>query len=240
MRQAGTLLSIEVFEGNTQDPKTFANQIKKVADRFGSGEVTLVGDRGMIKNRQIEDMHEYGFNYITAITKPQIRSLIQQGIFQLGLFDQKLSEVIGDDGVSRIIKELSSRWQALNVTVEEGIRELTMLCMTEVRVNGVVQYNQTPQPRELKGGSGEINRLINEKYSNLKEVISGATHTGKETIEKTRQTWEEAVTKGEEKTKEIGTEIDRRVRTNPWLAVGIAAVSGFLFCYIIETGKRSK
>ncbi|MDR4508470.1 MAG: transposase [Candidatus Brocadiaceae bacterium] len=96
----GTLLSIEVFEGNTQDPKTFANQIKKVADRFGSGEVTLVGDRGMIKNRQIEDMHEYGFNYITAITKPQIRSLIQQGIFQLGLFDQKLSEVIGDDGVS--------------------------------------------------------------------------------------------------------------------------------------------
>ena len=38
--------------------------------------------------------------------------------------------------------------------------------------------------RELKGKSDEINRLISEKYSNLKEIISGATHTGKETIEK--------------------------------------------------------
>jgi ElaB/YqjD/DUF883 family membrane-anchored ribosome-binding protein len=94
--------------------------------------------------------------------------------------------------------------------------------------------------RELKGSSGEIHRLISEKYSNLKEIISGATHAGKETIEKTRKTLEEAVAGGEEKTKEIGTEIDRRVRTNPWLAVGIAAVSGFLLCYIVEAGKRSK
>ena len=94
--------------------------------------------------------------------------------------------------------------------------------------------------RELKGKSGEINRLISEKYSNLKEIISGATHTGMETIEKTRHTLEEAVTKGEEKTKEIGMEIDRRVRSNPWLAVGIAAVSGFLLCYIVGAGKRPK
>ena len=94
--------------------------------------------------------------------------------------------------------------------------------------------------RELKGKSDEIYRLICEKYTNLKEIISGATHTGKETIEKTRQTLEEVVTKGEKKTKEIGTEIDRSVRTNPWLAVSIAAVSGFLLCYIIQAGKRPK
>ncbi|MBE7445952.1 MAG: DUF883 family protein [Planctomycetia bacterium] len=94
--------------------------------------------------------------------------------------------------------------------------------------------------RELKGKSDEITRLIREKYSNLRDIISGATHTGRETIEKTRQTLEEAVAKGEEKTKEIGMEIDRKVRANPWLAVGVAAVSGFLLCYIIEAGKRSK
>ena len=94
--------------------------------------------------------------------------------------------------------------------------------------------------RELKGKSDEISRLISEKYSNLKEIISGPTHTGSETIEKTRKTWEEAVAKGEEKTKELGTEIDRRVRSNPWLAVSIAAVSGFLLCCIIGAGKRPK
>ncbi|MCR4292162.1 MAG: DUF883 domain-containing protein [Candidatus Kuenenia sp.] len=94
--------------------------------------------------------------------------------------------------------------------------------------------------RELKGRSDEINQLISEKYSNLKEIVSGATHTGKEMMEKTRQTLEEAVAKGEEKTKEIGMEIDRRVRSNPWLAVGVAAVSGFLLCYIVGACKRSK
>ncbi len=48
-------LSIEVFAGNTQDPKTLAAQIDKVAKRFGGSEVTFVGDRGMIKTHQVED-----------------------------------------------------------------------------------------------------------------------------------------------------------------------------------------
>ena len=52
--ELGVPLSIEVFEGNTQDPQTFAPQIKKVAQRFGGQEVTFVGDRGMIKSKQIE------------------------------------------------------------------------------------------------------------------------------------------------------------------------------------------
>ena len=94
--------------------------------------------------------------------------------------------------------------------------------------------------RELKGRSDEINRLISEKYSKLKEITSGATYTGKEKTGKVKQTSEEAVAKGEEKAKEIGRGIDRIVRTNPWLSVGIAAASGFLFGHIIGASKRSK
>jgi hypothetical protein len=44
---AGRPLSIEVFAGNTRDAATLAPQIRKAADRFGGGEVTFVGDRGM-------------------------------------------------------------------------------------------------------------------------------------------------------------------------------------------------
>jgi transposase len=47
--QSGTPLSIEVFAGNLADPKTVASQIKKVVRQFGGGEVTFVGDRGMLK-----------------------------------------------------------------------------------------------------------------------------------------------------------------------------------------------
>ncbi len=89
----GMPLSVEVFPGNTADPATFRSQVRKVAERFGGGEVTFVGDRGMIKSSQVEDLAGHGFHYITAITKPQIETLLRQGVLQLGLFDATLAEV---------------------------------------------------------------------------------------------------------------------------------------------------
>jgi hypothetical protein len=53
-----------------------ASQIKKVVTQFGGGEVTFVGDRGMLKSAQIEQLAKEGFHYITAITKPQIEVLL--------------------------------------------------------------------------------------------------------------------------------------------------------------------
>jgi hypothetical protein len=94
----GAPLSIEVFPGNTSDPTTFRAQVRKAAERFGGGAVTFVGDRGMIKSRQIEDLAAEGFHYITAITKPQIETLLAQGVLQLGLFDATLAEVAPETG----------------------------------------------------------------------------------------------------------------------------------------------
>src|SRR5437764_1201012 len=73
----GHPVSIEVFPGNTQDPQTFAAQINKVKARFGVHEITFVGDRGMIKGQQIEDLAQQGLHDITAITKPQIEKLLK-------------------------------------------------------------------------------------------------------------------------------------------------------------------
>jgi len=98
----GIPVSVEFFSGNTGDMKTFSSQIQKTASRFGCERVTLVGDRGMIKSAQIEGLPE-NFCYMTAITKPQIRSLIKKGTFQLGLFDKDLCE-IEDDGVRYVLR----------------------------------------------------------------------------------------------------------------------------------------
>jgi len=89
----GRPLSIEVFVGNTGDTKTFGSQIRKVVERFGGQGVTFVGDRGMIKGPQIRELGQENFHYITAITKPQIETLLQQKVFPLELFDHALSEV---------------------------------------------------------------------------------------------------------------------------------------------------
>jgi hypothetical protein len=100
----GDPLSIEVFPGNTADTKTMASQVRKAADRFGGGDVTFVGDRGMIKGPQIQDLADEGFHYITAITKPQIEVLVRTEVFQLELFEERLAEVTTDEGVRYVLR----------------------------------------------------------------------------------------------------------------------------------------
>lgn len=89
----GRALSVEVFVGNTGDPKTVGSQIRKVVERFGGKEVTFVGDRGMLKGPQIKELGQEHFHYITAISKPQMESLLQAKVFPMDLFDTTLSEV---------------------------------------------------------------------------------------------------------------------------------------------------
>ncbi len=103
----GTPVSIEVFSGNTTDTKTFAQQVAKVAERFGAQGVTFVGDRGMIKGPQIEQLQQYKdheFHYITAITKPQIEKLLKENRLQLSLFDQDLGEVQLAEGLRYVLR----------------------------------------------------------------------------------------------------------------------------------------
>jgi DDE family transposase len=107
----GHPVSIEVFPGNTPDPHTVAAQVAKLKARFGVQEITFVGDRGMIKSQQIEDLAKQGFHYITAITKPQIEKLLRTGTFQLELFEQELAEVLADEGVRYVLRRNPVRAQ---------------------------------------------------------------------------------------------------------------------------------
>ena len=91
--QEGEPVSVDVFSGNTKDASTFVKQIKKVVNRFGCKRVAFVGDRGMIKTTQIEKLNEESIYYITAITRPEIELRLNNGMFQMELFDQELAAV---------------------------------------------------------------------------------------------------------------------------------------------------
>src|SRR6266568_7664985 len=112
----GHPVSIEVFPGNTHDPQTFAAQINKVKARFGVHEITFVGDRGMIKGQQIDDLAQQGLHYITAITKPQIEKLLKQGTLHMDLFDQELAEVLTDEGIRYVLRRNPVRAQEVRDT----------------------------------------------------------------------------------------------------------------------------
>jgi hypothetical protein len=111
----GEPISTEVFCGNTQDPATFASQVNKTSERFGCEHVTFVGDRGMIKSGQIQDLAKAGFHYITAITKPQIQTLVTAGVLQMHLFDADLCEV-SDEGVRYVLRRNPLRADELSAS----------------------------------------------------------------------------------------------------------------------------
>ena len=92
----GCPVAVEVFEGNTGDPTTVASQIEKLRGRFGLGRVVLVGDRGMITSARIEQdlKPQPGLGWITSLRSPAIRKLVEGGLVQMSLFDQRdLAEI---------------------------------------------------------------------------------------------------------------------------------------------------
>jgi hypothetical protein len=95
----GVPVAIEVFEGNTADPKTLAVQITKLKTRFGLERVCLVGDRGMLTSARIRDeLRPGGLDWITALRAPQIKALVEADALQLSLFDeQNLVEISSPD-----------------------------------------------------------------------------------------------------------------------------------------------
>src|SRR6202040_4388385 len=96
----GCPVAIEMFDGNTADPKTLATQVEKLKRRFHLDHVVLVGDRGMITQARItEDIKAAGLDWITALRAPWafspracpvgIKALLEGGALQMSLFDDR-------------------------------------------------------------------------------------------------------------------------------------------------------
>jgi len=85
----GCPVAVEVFAGNTSDPKTVAAQVNKLRQRFGLQDVVLAGDRGMITSARIrQDLPaSHGIQWISALRASQIQKLAKDGQLQMSLFD---------------------------------------------------------------------------------------------------------------------------------------------------------
>lgn len=96
----GCPVAIEVFAGNTADPKTLATQIEKVRQRFALRQVIVVGDRGLLTTARIraEMAGTEGLDWISALRAPAIQQLAAAGAIQQSLFDERdLAEIRSPD-----------------------------------------------------------------------------------------------------------------------------------------------
>ena len=86
----GCPVSISAFSGNTTDPKTLMPQVERLQGAFNLKSVVLVGDRGMISQKQVDELKgQAGVEWITALKTGAIRKLVDAQAIQLTLFDER-------------------------------------------------------------------------------------------------------------------------------------------------------
>jgi len=86
----GCPVSVSVFPGNTGDSTTLLGEVDKVRSRLGIDSLAVVGDRGMITQKQIDELaSEEKVAWITALKSGALRDLLERGALQLGLFDKR-------------------------------------------------------------------------------------------------------------------------------------------------------
>ena len=83
-------MAVSVHEGNITDSQTLIPQVKRLHEDFGIEQFVIVGDRGMISSKAIEELRESdGIAWITALKGVSIRALVEQGHLQFDLFDER-------------------------------------------------------------------------------------------------------------------------------------------------------
>ena len=95
----GRPIAVDVYPGQTGDPSTVPDQVRKLRGRFGISRVVLVGDRGMLTQTQIEALKQHPqLGWISALRSASIRKLIENGYVQTSLFDERnLAEITSPD-----------------------------------------------------------------------------------------------------------------------------------------------
>jgi hypothetical protein len=88
--QQGIPVAVSVFKGNSGDPKTLLPQTEKMRAKFGIKQFVLVGDRGMITQKQVDALRDIeGCDWISALRPGAINKLVTGGSIQMGLFDER-------------------------------------------------------------------------------------------------------------------------------------------------------
>ena len=159
----GRPIAVEVFEGNVLDSQTLSQQIEKVKQRFKLNKIVWISDRGILTDKNINELikKKENIDWITALTKPQVRKLAEKEGRQLGIFDERnLVEIKSDlyPGERLIV--------CRNPLVAEKnkIRRTELMEKTEEELNKIVVAT-TREKRKLKGSEKiglRVGKVINK------------------------------------------------------------------------------
>ena len=132
----GRPVAVQVYPGNTADPKTVPDQVGTLTKRFGLSRVVLVGDRGMLTQTQIDVLKEHpGLGWISALRSGAIRRLLAKGhLIKQDLEAKRLAEISSPDFPgerlvacynSQLAEQRRNKRQELLVATEADLQALT-------------------------------------------------------------------------------------------------------------------
>lgn len=180
----GCPIAVEVFEGNTSDGATLSGQIEKVRKGWGIENVVWVSDRGILTNSKIKELVKpiEGLDYITGLTKPQIRKLAEVEVIQLGLFDQvNLVEFESEDYPDERLIACRNPF----IAQKNQLQREALLEAVEKELDLIVQATQR-EKRALKGQDKialRVGKVLNQfkvnKYYNLEITEEGFSYQRK-------------------------------------------------------------
>ena len=180
----GCPIAVEVFEGNTSDGATLSGQIEKVRKGWGIENVVWVSDRGILTNSKIKELVKpiEGLDYITGLTKPQIRKLAEVEVIQLGLFEQvNLVEFESEDYPDERLIACRNPF----IAQKNQLQREALLEAVEKELDLIVQATQR-EKRALKGQDKialRVGKVLNQfkvnKYYNLEITEEGFSYQRK-------------------------------------------------------------
>ena len=191
----GCPVAVEVFEGNTADPKTLTVQISKLKERFHLAHVILVGDRGMITQTRIDqDLTPAGLDWISALRGDAIKQLFASESFQLSLFEERdlasitTPEYPGERLILCRNPELSKH---------RAKKREELLCATEAALTKIAQrVNREKKPLSGKEKIGLAVGKVIEKYKMSKHFELSIEETSFSFQRKAEQIAQEAALDG--------------------------------------------
>jgi len=166
----GCPVAVSVFEGNTGDSTTLLGQAERVREEFGIDQLVLVGDRGMISQKQIDVLRATeGCNWITALKSGGIHKLVHAGALQPDLFDERnLFEFVHEDFPGeRLVACRNPALARKRAYKRESMLEATTRELEQVR--GMVERGTIRGADKI---GVRVGKVIN-KYKMAKHIVLG-------------------------------------------------------------------
>ena len=86
----------------------------------------------------------------------------------------------------------------------------------------------------------EIQNLLGDKYSDIRRIIEQQASKQKQNLKRAQRVAGDWIEEGEEKVREVVSDLDENVRDNPWPYISGIAVGTLLLGFILGSSSRNK